>query len=592
MNDYLAAQTQTAPKPNIAPKSGSVLQRQCACGQHTSAGGECEDCKQKREGIQQRAVISPAPVYDVPPIVREVLWSPGQPLEAATRAFMEPRFGHDFSGVRVHADAKAAESAQAVDALAYTVGRNIVFGSGQYSPETNAGQQLLAHELTHVRQQANGLPGTSTLGTIQRQPDGTATSGAESAEDAPLKLEGEAKAAENPPRPGTSESLLGLRYGLNRVGKAPVWSLLDGKSLALTSPLSMPQLLPAASALTGGEPLKMAFGPLTSDEALQALLYVRPKPDWFAEMLWTRKTKERGLDLWIIYENDGSGIVPNFGSGSDQGRTAALYLAATFNKHGTGISKVGLTAIEMVTPRGTLPPGAPNGPESRYETPPGPYSGIMAIDVGVTVSRSGTSKLDFIASAGVDSREWGKLVQDTIHKKVSNSPLFPWPKGTKPLLEAGVNWNHTINALTSSEFAGLKYTGRLELDAKAITGTRRTEGTLGARFVVRTAQVHTPFGAISAEFSPIGALVRGFARYNDGRPATLLGVEGGVNSSMMVNIGRVGVGLLGEAIMSTDPAFQTSNPAGSGPTALGAGTISSAPAGHHGTGQLILRFSF
>jgi hypothetical protein len=505
---------------------------------------------------------------------------------------MEPRFGHDFSGVRVHTGTQAAESARAVNALAYTVGRSIVFGPGQYSPETNAGQPLLAHELTHMRQQANGSPGMPTLGAIQRQPDSTATSGAESAEDASPKLEGEAKAAENPPRPGSSESLLSLKYGLNRAGKAPVWSLLDGKSLTLKPPLSLPQLLPSASVLEGGEPLKMAFGPLASDEALQALLYVQPRPDWFAELLRTRKTKESDLDLWIIYENDGSGIVPNFGSGSDQGRTAALYLFATFNKHGTGLSKVGLTAMEMVTPRGTLPPGAPNGPESTYETPPGPYSGIMAIDVGVTVARSGTSKLDFIASAGVDSREWGKLVQDTIHEKVSNSPLFPWPKGTKPMFEAGVNWNHTINDLTSNEFAGLKYAGRLELDAKAITGTRRTEGTLGARFVVRTAQVHTPYGAISAEFSPIGTLARGFARYNDGRPATLLGVEGGVNSSIMVNIGRVGIGLLGEAIMSTDPAFQTSNPAGSGPTALGAGTISSAPAGHHGTGQLILRFGF
>jgi hypothetical protein len=66
---------------------------------------------------------------------------------------MEPRFGHDFGNVRVHTDAKAAKSAKAVNALAYTVGRDVVFGAGQYAPRSSTGQMLLAHELTHVRQQ-------------------------------------------------------------------------------------------------------------------------------------------------------------------------------------------------------------------------------------------------------------------------------------------------------------------------------------------------------------------------------------------------------------------------------------------------------
>jgi hypothetical protein len=91
-----------------------------------------------------------------PPIVREVLGLPGKPLDAATRADMEPRFGHDFSKVRVHADARAAEAAEAVNALAYTVGRDVVFGAGQYAPDTTVGRRLLAHELTHVVQQQGG----------------------------------------------------------------------------------------------------------------------------------------------------------------------------------------------------------------------------------------------------------------------------------------------------------------------------------------------------------------------------------------------------------------------------------------------------
>jgi peptidoglycan hydrolase-like protein with peptidoglycan-binding domain len=156
MSEHLTVQTQTATKPTSTPIARNVLQRQCACGQHTSAGGECEECKKKREGTLQRAAINPSPVHDVPPIVHEVLRSPGQPLDAAARAYMEPRFGYDFSSVRVHTDTKAAESARAVNALAYTVGRDVVFRTGRYAPATQAGQRLLAHELSHVMQQSDG----------------------------------------------------------------------------------------------------------------------------------------------------------------------------------------------------------------------------------------------------------------------------------------------------------------------------------------------------------------------------------------------------------------------------------------------------
>lgn len=88
-----------------------------------------------------------------PAIVHEVLRAPGQPLDFQTRSFMEGKFGHDFSKVRIHADGKAGASASAVNSLAYTVGNNLVFASGQYAPRTAAGTHLLAHELTHVVQQ-------------------------------------------------------------------------------------------------------------------------------------------------------------------------------------------------------------------------------------------------------------------------------------------------------------------------------------------------------------------------------------------------------------------------------------------------------
>lgn len=122
--------------------------------QRPSCGDEEETIHRKESGNQTAGASR-----DAPTIVREVLHSPSQPLDAATRTFMESRFGYDFSGVRVHADAKAAESARAVNALAYTMGGSIVFDAGQYEPRTIAGKHLLAHELTHVIQQEKGKRG-------------------------------------------------------------------------------------------------------------------------------------------------------------------------------------------------------------------------------------------------------------------------------------------------------------------------------------------------------------------------------------------------------------------------------------------------
>ena len=87
------------------------------------------------------------------PGANSALRSPGQPLDAATRAFMEPAFGHDFSRVRVHSDRQAGQAASALGALAYTSGQDLVFRPGLYNPHSPSGRQLLAHELTHVVQQ-------------------------------------------------------------------------------------------------------------------------------------------------------------------------------------------------------------------------------------------------------------------------------------------------------------------------------------------------------------------------------------------------------------------------------------------------------
>lgn len=137
-----------------ATSAGGILQRKCACGTHTIAGGECDACAKTR--LQRRASNRSEPP-EVPSVVHDVLRSPGHPLDGATRAFMESRFGHDFNRVRVHTDGRAAESARAVNALAFTAGHDVVFGAGRYAPQTDQGFRLLAHELTHVVQQRDGV---------------------------------------------------------------------------------------------------------------------------------------------------------------------------------------------------------------------------------------------------------------------------------------------------------------------------------------------------------------------------------------------------------------------------------------------------
>jgi hypothetical protein len=195
-----------------------LLQRKCACGTQTLEG-QCAECQQKRMNgslqtklaiskpsdaseleaervaeqvmrmpdpeldsnlnrttseslIQRRAGGEAGGIVDAPLSVHAILNSPGQPLDSAARAFFEPRFGHDFSKVRVHVGQFAARSAEDVAAQAYTVGHRVVFGPGCYAPVARDGYRLLAHELTHVVQQGVS-PQSPTI--VQRMPLYTGT---------------------------------------------------------------------------------------------------------------------------------------------------------------------------------------------------------------------------------------------------------------------------------------------------------------------------------------------------------------------------------------------------------------------------------
>jgi hypothetical protein len=185
-------------QPSAAPVA-SVVQRKCACG------GGCPSCEAEADELKLQtklSISSPGDVFereadavadqvmrmpevalqpnasarpnDHGPLIKRKTCGgagggtvasgftsrlgPGAPLDSASRNYFEPRFGRDFSAVRVHTDDAAANSAAAIHARAYTIGRDVVFAAGQFSPSTSAGQHLLAHELAHVAQQADGAP--------------------------------------------------------------------------------------------------------------------------------------------------------------------------------------------------------------------------------------------------------------------------------------------------------------------------------------------------------------------------------------------------------------------------------------------------
>jgi hypothetical protein len=201
----------TAAPATVAAARGAsgLLQRKCACGGASGAAGKCGDCERKKlnrsHSAGQSAAASAHATGHAASLVADVLGSAGQPLDAGTRALMETRLGHDFGHVRVHTGAQAAQSARAVGALAYTVGRQVVFDANQYQPSTSAGRRLLAHELTHVVQQGGDsrFQGKLEVGS----PDSADEREADAAAAAFETGTGAEQISQSPARPGASPVL-------------------------------------------------------------------------------------------------------------------------------------------------------------------------------------------------------------------------------------------------------------------------------------------------------------------------------------------------------------------------------------------------
>ena len=164
--DRVADQVMRMPDPETTVSAAPLqISRKCEA---------CEKEDQEKLKLQMKPASALGKAGDTAPAsVHDVLQSSGHPLDVPTRAYFEPRFGYDFSRVRVHTDNRAAESAASIGASAYTAGSNIAFANGRFVPNSFSGRELLAHELTHVIQQSalQQSGAASGLSLIQRDAD-------------------------------------------------------------------------------------------------------------------------------------------------------------------------------------------------------------------------------------------------------------------------------------------------------------------------------------------------------------------------------------------------------------------------------------
>jgi nucleoid-associated protein YgaU len=296
-----------APEPPPASGGARGLHRKCS---------QCEE-----EEKVQRKEAGHAPEV-APQIVHEVLREPGEPLDPNVRGFFEPRFGYDLGRVRVHTTDRAAQSAKAVRALAYTVGPHVAFAAGRFSPSTASGRHLLAHELAHVAQ-APAVPAIHRLGEVEGS-------------SSPQPGAAPAAASAVPPSNGD-----GVTSGDGAGGAAGG----PGAALLTSFPsLSLPSLLPAPC------------NPATSRFQAQAL-HAWVSASW---LTYTKGFGPQTTDLWSSYLDTSAGIPRAARTFSGKGE-----IVDGFTKHHKSAEAeaeiVKAAAAVLATPAGATLLPAPGG---------------------------------------------------------------------------------------------------------------------------------------------------------------------------------------------------------------------------------------
>jgi Domain of unknown function (DUF4157) len=446
MSTHTRAADRKPPTPAPAPTPRSSSHSCGGCGAKTHSHGECDSCRARR--LQRAAEPGGAGLSSaaapIPSLVHDVIASPGQPLDAAARAHFEPRFGQDFSHVRVHTDARAAESARAVRAQAYTVGDHIVFAPGRYGLDPTR-RRLLAHELTHTVQQRGlqrrplegATPDSGANAQLEREADATA-SWIERAGHPTIGYPniGHASTGQSTTgHPAIGQPAIGYAPAIFQHGTSP-WLLRQPEDAATVAPPASdsPAAAPAPPApeLRGWEDLpadhplrahgfiaRQPVGPSGIAAFRLAEFVLPPTKGRVLDPLWTARANAQALEATIQFT--GPGAPPRTGLWQSRDKTSEL--------RSSWLGKLGWTpdnvAANWLAAGGqATPAGAEWRPRCANQTCQMDH--IVELQVGGTNSRENIQVLDPSANMASGRDIW--TLVSGLAREARNSLPAPQPQ--------------------------------------------------------------------------------------------------------------------------------------------------------------------
>ena len=294
-------------------------------------------------------------------------------------------------------------------------------------------------------------------------------------------------------------------------------------------------------------------------------------------------------ERYIIYSNDGN--LPNLGSGSDQFLTAFFQMGCRWNPDQQGYTDAAFV-LEMHTPPGLLPEGAPRDSTQDYTVPFDYWLGLVYGTFQYRLTGDDDYDVSVTWHLGANSLDGTDYVQYLIHEYVSDSPFFPWPSGIEPYVGLGLDFERR------QELLDLGWVnGRIVFDANALVSTHRSRATARATLEIETGEWRFIGADWSLAYSE-GASGRLFARYNDGREQVVPGAEFARERSLGVNMSvpesfDLGLHLTSSVLTSTDPAAQVSEAHASTPNNTSPVLFFDAetPDSHFGHGGIHLTFT-